>query len=288
MRVATKTLFDSVKYNINNSAEALNKANAIVSTGKRITNLSDDPIGLAQALDIKSTLSSLEQIERNIDLGESWLNSAESALTSVQDLVSDAKALCVQMSTATTGEAERASAAATIQNTLDEIVSLANTEVNGRYIFAGSDTDSVPFNEDGSYNGDDRSFTITIGKDSTIAVGNNGETVFKDIFQTLSDLKDALEGNDVEGIEEAIDGLDEYFDHVTTTISDIGSKINRMEIKKTILSDLNLSNTDRLSKIEDADIAEAVIELSSKKLAYEAVLSSSAKVMGLSLVDYLS
>jgi flagellar hook-associated protein 3 FlgL len=288
MRVATKTMYDSLKYNLGAITEALSKANEVVSSGKRITNLSDDPIGLAQALDIKSTLSTLQQVERNIDMGKSWLNSAESALTSVQALVSDARALCVQMSTATTGEAERVSAAATIQNTLDEIVSLANTEVNGRYIFAGSDTDSVPFNEDGSYNGDDRPFTVSIGKGLSIAVGNNGEAVFEDIFQTLSDLKDALEGNDVEGIQGAIDGLDEYFDHVATTISDIGSKLNRLEIKKTILSDLNLSNTDRLSKIKDADIAEAIIELSSKKLAYQAVLSSSAKVMELSLVDYLS
>jgi flagellar hook-associated protein 3 FlgL len=287
MRVASKSIYDSVKYNLDNITESLSKANKTVSSGKRITELSDDPVGLIQALDIKSTLSSIEQLERNIDLGESWLNSAESALSSVQDLISDTKALCVQMATATTGEAERASAAGTIQNTIDEIISLANTEVNGRYIFAGSNTDSVPFDENGSYSGDNNPFAIKIGKDAALTIGNDGEAVFGDVFQTLSDLKDALEGNNIEGIEAAMDNLDDDFDHITAKISDIGSKLTRTTVKKEILSDMNLSNTDRLSKIEDADIAEAIIDLEEITLVYEAALSASTKVMGLSLLDYL-
>jgi flagellar hook-associated protein 3 FlgL len=287
MRVATKTIYDSMKFNLATIIGELNKANKVVSSGKRITDLSDDPVGLAQALDIKSTLSTIAQLERNIELGESWLKSAESALDSVQDLISEARALCVQMSTATTGEEERASAASSIQNTLDEIVSLANTEINGRYIFAGTLTDSIPFNGDGSYNGDNNEFTIKIGKDSTIAVGKDGDAVFDGVFQTLSDLKDALEGNDVAGIQAAMSYLDDHFDQITVQISDIGSKLNRMEIKKGILSDSNLSHTDRLSNIEDADIAEAMIDLNAKELAYQVALASSAKVMQLSLLDYL-
>jgi flagellar hook-associated protein 3 FlgL len=287
MRVASKTIYGSVKYNLDNITKSLSKANKIVSSGKRITGLSDDPVGLIQALDIKSTLSNIDQLERNIDLGESWLNSAESALTSVQDLISDARALCVQMATSTTGDAERTAAAGTIQNTIDEIISLANTEMNGRYIFAGSSTDSVPFDEDGSYNGDNSPFTIKIGKDAVLTIGSDGGAIFGGIFQTLSDLKDALGSNDVDGIEEAMSNLDDDFDQITAKISDIGSKLTRTTIKKGILSDLDLSNTDRLSKIEDADIAEAIINLEEITLVYQAALSASTKVMGLSLLDYM-
>jgi len=288
MRVASKTIYDFVQSNLGSITEELSKANKVVSTGKRITNLSDDPVGLTQALDIKSTLSNIEQLERNINLGKSWLNTAETTLNSVQNLISDTKALCVQMATATTGAAERASAATTIQNTLDEIISLGNTEVSGRYIFAGTNADTTPFNEDGFYNGDNNPFTIKIGKDAKIVIGNDGSAVFGDIFQTLSDLKDALEGNNVNGIEEAMSNLDNHFDHITAKISDIGSKINRMEIKEGILQDSNLFNTDRLSKVEDADIAEAIITLNEIQLAYQAALTSSTKVMELSLIDYLS
>ena len=174
-----------------------------------------------------------------------------------------------------------------MQNNIYEIVSLANTEINGRYIFAGSKVDSIPFEQDGTYNGDSNAFTIKIGKDATVAVGSDGEAVFGGIFQTLEDFRDAVENNDTEGIRDSMDGLDDFFDDVAAKVSDIGSKISRMEIKEKIFQDSTLFNTDRLSKIEDADIAEAIIELEEIELAYQAALSSSSTVMKLSLVDYL-
>ena len=60
-----------------------------------------------------------------------------------------------------------------------------------------------------------------------------------------------------------------------------------MEIKNNIYQDFNLTNTERLSNIEDADIAEAVMNVKAAELTYQAALASSSKVMTLSLVDYL-
>ncbi len=295
MRVASKTIYDTVKFNLANITEELNKANNDVGTGRRIIGLSDDPVGLTQVLNIKSTLSGIEQLERNISMGKSWLIAAEGALAHVQNLISNAKALCVEMATSTTGAASRASAAEDIQGTFDEILSLANTEVNGRYVFAGSKTDTAPFSQGGTYNGDNNAFKVKIGKDTTVEVGSDGAAVFQpsgagandDIFQTLSDLKDALENNNVSGIQVAMSKLDDHLDQISNKISDIGSKMIRMEIKEKIFQDLSLTNTDRLAKIEDADMAEAIIDLKSKELTYQAALASSARVMGLSLLDYM-
>ena len=287
MRVASKTIYDTVKFNLGNITENLYKAHKVVATGKRITDLSDDPVGLIQVLNIKSSLSNIEQLGRNISMGKSWLTASESALTQVQNLISDARVLCVGMATATTSSAARASAAETVQNTLEAIVSLTNTELDGRYIFAGSKTDTSPFSQGGTYNGDNNPFNIKIGRDATVEVGSDGDSVFGDIFNTLSELKNDLENNNVSGIQAAMSKLDDHFNHISTKISDIGSKMIRMEIKEKIFQDLNITNTDRLSRIEDADIAEAIIDLKSKELAYQVALASSAEVMALSLVDYL-
>jgi flagellar hook-associated protein 3 FlgL len=288
MRVASKTIYDVVKYNLGKASEEMNNANRIVSSGKRISDLSDDPVGLTQSLKIKSVLSGLEQVGRNISLGKSWLVSSESALSSVQELISDAKALSVQMASATTGATQRASASLTVQNILDEIVSLANTEVGGRYIFSGSKTDTAPFSSDGTtYYGNDEPFAVKIGRDATVQVGRDGEEVFGTIFTTLSDLIDDLNGNNVAGIQASLTGLTAHLNEVSSKISDIGSKAGRIEIKENIMQDLKIVNTDRLSAIEDADIAEAIIDLKEKELAYQAALASSSKVMQLSLVDYL-
>ncbi len=288
MRVASKTIYDMVKFNLGKITDELSHANKVASTGKRISDLSDDPVGLTQALNIKSALSNFDQLGRNITMGKSRLTATESAMSSVQELISDAKALCVQMASSNTGSAERISASESVENMLEEVISLANTELNGNYIFSGSKTDTVPFSQDGTYNGDNNPFTIKIGRDATVQIGSDGEAAFGNIFNTLSDLKDALGVDDVNGIQTAMSKLDTHFDHVSTRISDVGSKMVRMEIKETIFQDLKISNTDRLSKIEDADIAEAITDLREKELVYQAALSSSAKVMGLSLVDYLS
>jgi flagellar hook-associated protein 3 FlgL len=255
-------------------------------------------VGLTQGLNIKSTLSSIEQMGRNITLGKLWLAVSESAVSQVQDVISDAKVLSIQMANATVSAAERRSAAETVQNMLEEIISLANTEVTGRYIFAGFETDAAPFTLEESdnsvtYHGDNNAFTVKIGKDATVQVGSDGEAVFgtfdqpDDIFKIFNDLKTALENNDVSGIRAGMGDLDGRFDHVASKISDIGSKMLRMEIKENIFQDLNLTNTERLSRIEDADITEAILDLRAKEVAYQAALASASKVLQMSLLDYM-
>ena len=287
MRVANRYIFESVKYNLGNISEELSKANEIATTGKKINNLSDDPVGLTQSLTIQSDLAGIEQMGRNIDFGNSWLNASESALTSVETILSDTKALCVQMANGTIGADQRSAAAETVQNNLEEIVSLANANVAGNYIFSGTKTDTIPFDQDGNYYGDNNGFAIKISKNSTIEIGNDGDAVFGTLFNTLIDLKDALQSNDVDGIQDAMNNLDGHFDDISAKISDVGSKMNRMEIKNKIYQDLNFTNTERLSNLEDADIAEAVMNVKAAELTYQAALASSSKVMTLSLVDYL-
>lgn len=287
MRVTNRSIFESIKYNLGNITEELNKANEVASTGKRINTLSDDPVGLTQSLSIQSSLSNIEQMQRNIEYGQSWLNSSESALTNVNNILSSTKALCVQMASGTVGADQRSSAAETVQNNFDEIVSLANTNIAGNYIFAGSKTDTEPFDQDGTYNGDNTAFAIKISKNTSIEIGSDGQDVFGTLFTTLSDLKTALQNNDVTGIQDAMGKLDDNMKDISAKISDIGSKTDRMDVKKNIFQDLNLSDTTRLSSIQDADMAQAITDLSAAQLSYQAALSSSSKVMSLSLVDYL-
>lgn len=288
MRVTNKNVYDAVRFNLATIQEELHKANQVVATGKRISALSDDPVRLTESLDIKSALSNIAQLGRNISTGKSWLAASESSLSQVQDIISDTRALCIQMANGTMTAEERASAANIVQNTINEIVSLGNTDVNGQYVFAGWKTDTVPFGQDGAYYGDNHAFAIKIGNDAAIEVGSDGQALFQALFTSLSDLKGALEGNDVGGIMAATTNLDMDFDRITTKISDIGSKMLRMETKEKIYQDATITNTERLSEIEDADMAAAIIDLESREFVYKAALASSARVMQLSLVDFLS
>ena len=291
MRISNTMVYNMVQSNLANSTEDLNKATEIAMTGKRILDLSDDPTGLTKALGIQSALDGFDQVEKAISLGNSWLTASENALTQSQNLITDAKTLAIQMANAPISSAERESAAQVVQNTMEELVSLANTKVDDRYIFSGSQTDVPAFELDdngivSSYQGDNTAFSIKIGETS-MAIGNDGEDIFSDIFNTLSLFKTALESDDIDGIQSAMTNLEADFDTLNEAITTVGTKMNRMDIKETLYQDLTLRETERLSGIEDADITEAYTNLQQKQLVYQSALASSAKVMQLSLLDYL-
>ncbi len=308
MRVANKTMYENIKVNLARVTENLVKANNVVSTGKRINNLSDDPVALVSVMNIKASLSGVNQLKRNITMGKSWLMAAESALTQIYDLLSAAKALSVEMANDTKGQSERANAAQVVDGYMRQILGLANTEVGGRYIFSGTKTSSAPFSFDDeenptqvTYNGNSNAFSIRIGAGVDVEVGRDGEEVMGDdnfdwsdptvgnsnVFKVLLDLKRSLESNDVDGIREAIGRLDYVMDRVGDIISDTGTKMIRLETKESVLKELELAYVERRSTLEDADIAEAIMELKAVETAYQAALASSARVMRMSLVDFL-
>jgi len=298
MRIASKTIYERVVSSLSTSYSEMCKAQEVVSSSKRINKLSDDPVGLVTVLDMRSSLSNIDQLSRNISMGNSWLTASESALGQVNDILTSVKSLTVQMSSASTGSTERANAAGVVEEDLNQIISLANSQSGGRYIFSGTDTDNAPFklNSDETqvdYNGNDTAFSVKIGATSNIAVGKVGSEIFgkdwdsSNIFKTLIDLKTSLKNNDVTGIQEAMGNLDQHMSKIQDEISDIGGKSNRMTVKENIIADLKLNYTSRKSDLEDADVSQAIIDLNSKQLVYNAALTSASKVMQKTLVDYL-
>lgn len=298
MRVANKILYDNAIRDLGKASYEMVEANEVVSSSKRINDLSDDPVGLVTVLDLRLSISNLNQMERNISMGETWLNASESALTQLNDIITATKELTISMASANIGSAQRANNAGLVNGYLEEVISLANSSSGGRYIFSGTNTDTIPFAFDAAgtqieYAGNDTAFSINIGKDTVIPVGKDGKDIFgsnwddSNIFKTFIDLKTSLENNDIAGIQSAMSNLDSHLKSVNGNIADIAGKSIRLDVKREIVSDLELTDTERMSNIEDADLAEAVIALKSKELAYNAALSSSSKIMQMSLVNFL-
>jgi flagellar hook-associated protein 3 FlgL len=107
------------------------------------------------------------------------------------------------------------------------------------------------------------------------------------IFNTLIDLNQYLAENDTDGLERSLGRLDAQFNSMTSKIVDVGIRYNRLDVRNQITAEVNLSLIERKSTIEDVDIIEATLNLQTIQTTYEAALSSTAKIMKLSLVDYL-
>lgn len=310
MRISNQSVYNSITFNVTKASDAMFKANQVISSGKQINCISDDPVGQVSVMSLRSSLDHLEQMERNIAMGRSWLNTGEAALSQLYDVLTDVKVLCVETYNATQSSSERENAAEEVEGSLDQVLSIANIQVDGRYVFSGTKTDTEPYtygtDMDGDtsvdYHGNNTEYEVNIAKGINVAVGRVGTDIFGsdgiadwgdpaagtgNIFKTLLDLKESLLNNDKAGIGDAMDELDTQMARVNALISDSGAKSTRLNVKETILKDLQLVYADRKSTIEDADIAEAVMELKARELAYQAALSSSSKVMNLSLVNFL-
>ena len=296
MRVSTRLLSQGAQGRLQKLSEDLNNINEKIASGKMINRPSDNPIAVVDSMTLKTSLSQIEQYQRNIQNGTSWLNLRESALTGMNDLVTRAREICVQMANDTQSADTRASAAVEIGQLLDQAIALGNTESGGNYIFAGYKTKTTPFSktvvggiETAQYNGDTNDFQLQIGKGETLVVGRNGQNALMDsnLFTALGTLKKALEDNDVNTVRQQLDQLKGVNDTLDNEVADTGAKASRLDAKASILSNLTLNLQERLSSVEDTDLAEMVTELNQKQVAYQAALQVSVQLSKMSILNYL-
>jgi flagellar hook-associated protein 3 FlgL len=148
MKVATRTIYDNMITNLFQSADKLQRLNRQVTTGKRINQPSDDPVGAAMALDLRTVLSELEQYKKNIDSVNAHLSATESVLMDINGLLTRAKELAAQMASETYSAADRRAVAVDLQNIAEEIMQLANSQLNGAYLFSGYSTATAAVKND--------------------------------------------------------------------------------------------------------------------------------------------
>lgn len=90
-----------------------------------------------------------------------------------------------------------------------------------------------------------------------------------------------------QAISNSLDTIDNLFDNLTERISDFGARANRIQIQTQVYDNMSIATKENLSIVQDTDMIKAVMDLKAKEVSYQAALSSAAKTMQLSLVDFL-
>jgi flagellar hook-associated protein 3 FlgL len=155
-------LFESVMVRLQRQTKSLLRLQEQVATGKRINRPSDDPIGQPLVLDYEKTLAATDQYLRNIGRGETYITASESALQTVQDQLQRAHELAVQMANDTNSALDRAAAAFEVREIFGQLIAVANTSLEGRYLFAGDQTQTLPFVDHGRYTGTALVLPVTV------------------------------------------------------------------------------------------------------------------------------
>jgi len=141
---------DNMRYNttINSFFKTQAQYNDIIeksASQKKINRASDDPIAATKIIDINQNLAANEQYRKNMTSIDSLISTSESKLSSAFDLLVRAQEIAVGQATATASTSTRKIAAQNVQSIIDEMLNLANSKVNDRYLFSGSRNDVEPF-----------------------------------------------------------------------------------------------------------------------------------------------
>ncbi|MBI4650703.1 flagellar hook-associated protein FlgL, partial [Candidatus Desantisbacteria bacterium] len=200
MRVTNKMLVDNLSNNLSSNLEKLNMFQDRLSTGKRINKPSDDPIGMKNILQQRTNLGETDQYSTNVDSAQLWLQENETAVSSAETIIVRIKELATAGANGTLNSGDRKVMAAEVDDLFKELIRIGNSNINGEYIFSGQMTHTPSYDTNGNYKGDTETISRQIGNNTYLEINLSGEEVFNangiDAFQTVKNLKTALEDND--------------------------------------------------------------------------------------------
>ncbi|HOL55757.1 MAG TPA: flagellar hook-associated protein FlgL [bacterium] len=292
MRITYNMTANTVLRNLTNNLTRIEKLQEQLSSGKKVSQPSDDPLATIRIMEYKTTLSANDQYTRNTDFLKTELEVADKSLQDISSTLNRVKTLAVRGSSESLPQSSRDAIAEEVDQLIDHLIQVGNTDVSGRYIFGGYRTTIPPLERQGdviNYRGDNNVRTVEISKDVTIETTPTGKTLFIDtgMFEHLVSLKNALLGGNTSQINEEIGNLDKIMDKVNAENSSLGARLSRIEFNSNLISDKDVRYTDLLSKQEDIEIEDVVLKLYSQQNIYQASLIAAARVLQPSLIDHL-
>ena len=186
MRISTNLFRERGVNTILDLQQSLSHTQLQVSTGKRVITPSDDPVASTQILNFRQEIELTERYQSNGDAADGRVKLEEATLSSVTSLLQRVRDLILQGGSGALTTTERNALATEVEQRVGEVLGLANTQFAGtEYIFAGSKTDTEPFQRQGVstfvYNGDQTDRQVQISASIQITVADSGYRVFQDI-----------------------------------------------------------------------------------------------------------
>lgn len=143
MRITNKIMQNNTLYNINQNKILQDKLNTQITTKKKVTKPSDDPVVAIRSLRLRSNLSQVSQYnEKNIPDAEQWIELTESAVQSTVDVVTGMINEFQRGSKSNLQPSDRAVILESLKQFRDEVYATGDSDFAGRTIFTGYRTDT--------------------------------------------------------------------------------------------------------------------------------------------------
>lgn len=311
MRISNSMLTDNFLNNLNKNLEKMVKLQTQLATGKRITKLSDDPMGTIQSMNVRVKINRIEQYKKNIDSAQSWISLSESAVLELNEVVKSAYESAVSSSNDYMTASDKRATAELIGQLRDHIVTVGNSKAGDKFVFSGFNSESLPFKINEAtgaieYNGLDMSNALDpaliaegaqiieyeIAYNTTSQISISGTELLgtgdENIYVILDDYYNALQNNaSAEELSIYIDKILQAQGRLLNVESKIGGRTNRLELVMTRHDEDLLNYTYIKSKIEDVDQAEAIMRFKMAEGIYTAALQMASSIIQPTLLDFL-
>lgn len=299
MQISTNSYFRQSTENFQDLKSQAAKLQEQISTGKKITAASDDPVAFSDLALLKARDSRLAQYKRNIDVARQTLTLEDAALQQASNLLTRVKELAISGSNDSLSPADRQLVSIEAKGLEDSLLDLANTkDSNGLPIFGGF-VSGNPFQKqiDGSivYKGDASKTQQAVGDDAQVTVGFSGHEVFdrvpmgagpsKSVFAIVKAITDSLA--DGKSPLTPNDDIAKALDHIISQQAEVGSRLSLLDNAEQKLQDNQTATTAQISILQDTDIEKSVTDLKQKLTTLDAAQTSFVKIAQLSLFNYL-
>ncbi|MCC8402219.1 flagellar hook-associated protein FlgL [Paraburkholderia sp. MMS20-SJTN17] len=189
MRISTSQYFSMNVATMSDQQAQLSQIYQEISSGQSLTTPADNPLGAAQAVQLSSTAAALSQYTTNQGTALASLQAEDSTLTTVITTLQSANTLGLRAGTGTLNDTDRSAIAAQLTSLRDQLLTYANaTDGSGNALFSGFQNSSKAFTTDAAgnvvYSGDTGTRTVQVTDSNSVAIGDNGLSVFMSVGAT--------------------------------------------------------------------------------------------------------
>ena len=304
-RITHGMMSRNVLADLNAVSTRLSKTQQKIASNKEISRPSDDPFDASRAMALRQSLAATRQQQRNAQDAAGWQDATEQSLGQITDLVHRARELIVRGATDSSDAQDRISIATELEQIIESVKQNANATYRGSYLFAGSQTDTVPYQQGAAdaYSGDEAGLdplvpgvlreigpgvTMPINTVAREFLGDGQATGDGKLLDTLRSAVDALRADDAATLRDTeLGNLDRNLDTLLEVRARNGARTNRLDSALSRLSEVEESTVKQLSQTEDIDIAKSIIDFNSQQAAYQSALRAGASLVQTSLLDFL-
>ncbi|MBN1916591.1 MAG: hypothetical protein JW889_01675 [Verrucomicrobia bacterium] len=307
MRVTHSMLTNTTTMYLMRDLDQMQRIQQRIATGRNYQLLSEAPVETTQIVHLAAQKAEAEQYRSALDTGIAWTEMTSTVLTQIEDLLSGILDVSQAASSHAATSAERRQATSTINSLTEELIMLANRQFRGKYLFGGEETLTAPFTAEhdatgitltgvtANPNGIDGQWGFLVSSVDTVAINTPGSEVFHpsgegandDLFVILQDLRNAHQAQDFDALAIEEGRLKDAILRIAGVNAEVGGRTRQLESLADDIDAAVLSYVAECSKLEDTDLAEAIIEYNVADNIYQAALATTSRILQFSLVDFI-